>query len=102
MRAWKFQTVRMPGWLGNRFSGGAWISPKATGSGRHCSTIVGRTRWRWSSFWIGSDSVGKRGTAGLKPDRGALALQWVGMADAYEVWLEEVKDALRSINMPLE
>jgi hypothetical protein len=31
-----------------------------------------------------------------------MALQWVGMADAYEVWLEEVKDALRSINMPLE
>ena len=24
------------------------------------------------------------------------------MADGYEIWLEEVKDALRSINMPME
>jgi hypothetical protein len=32
----------------------------------------------------------------------ALVLQWVGMADAYEVWLDQVRDALRSINMAME
>jgi len=37
-----------------------------------------------------------------KTSLAALVLQWVGMADSYEIWFEEVKDALRSINMPIE
>ena len=31
-----------------------------------------------------------------------LVLQWVGMAEEYDIWLNEVRDALHSINMHVE
>jgi hypothetical protein len=46
--------------------------------------------------------LGELSRAGLKPDRGTLALQWVRMADKYQLWLDQVQDALRSINMQMD
>ena len=46
--------------------------------------------------------MGKRSKAGLKPKQTVLALQWGRMADAYQLWLDQVRDALRSINMQMD
>jgi len=46
--------------------------------------------------------LGKASQCGAETGAAALALEWVRMADTYEPWLEQVKDALRSINMPME